>query len=697
MNTLRPPNEDANIAPFGHSAHLVLYGRELRTMSFIVQRRHRRIASATALSVVLAAFSAGVAAAAPASADQGTGSTLAGSSPSYATASADQGQLAGATQLSVRVFLAGQSPAGLAAYAKDVSDPTSPLYRHFLSASAARARFGASSQQVSAVKSWLTGAGFTITSTTQQWIDVKGPAADVPKAFDTSLHNYRTTDGTLHAPQQNVRIPAAVASAVAGVSGLTQATTHAVTMSTSTGKAPTTTSDPSCAAYYAQKKAPSTAPPVPAGYSDPSTLAQCSMYPAELRKAYGVTQTGLTGKGATIAIVNWYGSSTMEADADQYSINHGDKPFAPGQYSEVSTPSQWTNEDLCGFGDNSEEALDVEMAHGLAPSAKIVTVAANSCTDDDLLAAEAEIVDNHLADIVSNSWGESLYTTAGDEDPSVIAAYNQIFELGAVEGIAFDFSTGDCMNNDAFSVSTGLNCDPTVSRASVDWPTSSSWVTAVGGTALGLNKQGGYAFETAMGDNRSGVTAPGAASWAASAGTFGGGGGVSETEPQPWYQSGVVPKKLSTTLMDGTKTTPKRTIPDISLNGDLYFSSTLVGQTTDGVYSEAGYGGTSVSAPSWAGILADAQQAQGGPIGFANPAIYLRAPLATDVTGNPAQIGHSPIDSVIFEYPASSPNSGLFRLVQFNADEGLPATRGYDLATGVGSPNALFLSSFNRF
>jgi len=662
-------------------------------MSSAVQRRHRRIASATAISVVLAAFSAGVAAAGPASAAQGA-AALPGTSPSYATAAADQGQTAAATQLSIRVVLAGRDPSGLTAYAKDVSDPTNALYHHYLSAAAAKSAFGATSQQIAAVTSWLVGAGFTVTSTNDHWIDVKGPAADVPKAFATSLHNYKTTAGTLHAPQQNVRIPAAVASAVSGVTGLAQATTHAVTMSTTTGKAPVA-SDPSCSAYYGQKTAPSTVPAVPAGYSDPSTLAQCSFVPSELRQAYGVTQTGLTGKGATIAIVNWYGSSTMEADADQYSINHGDKPFAPGQYSEVSTPSQWTNEAACGYGDNSEEALDVEMAHGFAPSAKIVTVAANSCFDSDLLAAEAEIVDNHLADIVSNSWGESIFSTAGDLDPAVMAAYDQVFEMGATEGIAFDVSTGDCMNNDAYSVSMGLNCDPTVSRASVDWPTSSAWVTAVGGTALAINKKGNYAFETAMGDNRSGRTAAGATAWAAAAGTFGGGGGVSETEAQPWYQSWVVPKKLSTTLMDGTKTTPKRTIPDISLNGDLYFSSTLVGQTTGGVYSEAGYGGTSVSAPSWAGILADAQQADGGvPIGFANPAIYLRASLATDVTGNPRQIGNTPVDSVIFEYPSSSPYANQFRLVQYNADEGLPATRGYDLATGVGSPNALFLSSF---
>lgn len=663
-------------------------------MSSAVQRRHRRIASATAISVVLAAFSAGVAAASPANADQGA-TALPGSSPSYATAAADQGQTAAATQLSIRVFLAGRNQSGLAQYARDVSDPTNSLYRHFLSADAARQLFGPTSQQISGVTSWLNGAGFTVTSTTDHWIDVKGPAADVPKAFATSLHNYKTREGTLHAPQRNVRIPLAVANAVAGVSGLAQATTHAVTMSTPTGNKAPAPSDPSCSAFYGQKTAPGGLPPVPAGYSNPSTLAQCSFYPAELRKAYGVTQTGLTGKGATIAIVNWYGSTTMEADADQYSINHGDKPFAPGQYSEVSTPSQWTNESVCGFGDNSEEALDVEMAHGLAPNAKVVTVAANSCFDSDLIAAEAEIVDNHLADIVSNSWGESIYSTAGDLDPSIMAAYDQIFEQGATEGIAFDFSSGDCMNNDAYSVSTGLNCDPTVSRASIDWPTASAWVTSVGGTALALNKQGGYAFETAMGDNRTGRTAAGASAWAPAGGTFGGGGGVSETEPQPWYQTWAVPRKLATTLMDGSTTTPKRTIPDIALNGDLYFSSTLVGQTSGGVYSEGGFGGTSVSAPSWAGILADAQQAQGGaPVGFANPAIYFRAWLTNDVTGNPRQIGNTPIDSVIFEYPSSSPFSGQFRLVQYNADEGLPATRGYDLATGVGSPNALFLRSF---
>jgi subtilase family serine protease len=650
------------------------------------------------MTAVAAFVSAGVALAAPSNADSGS-ATLAGSTPAYATASADLGQTGTAAPLSVRVYLQGQDPAGLAAYARAVSDPSSASYKHFMSAQQVQSRFGATQAQIDAVSAWLKGAGLTVTSSNQHWVEVTGTVAAAQKAFGTALHNYATTEGTLRAPQADVKIPSGLSGVVLGVTGLSQSTTHAVTNHQTDGQTRQTGiahNDPSCSDYYGQKTAPSSAPAVPAGYTTPSTLAQCSMVPSQLRNAYGVTQTGLTGKGATIAIVNWYGSPTMEADANQYSVNHGDKPFAPGQYSEVNDPSQYVNQAQCGFGDYGEESLDVDMAHGFAPDAKVITVAANSCFDSDLIAAEAKIVDNHLADIVSNSWGEIMYSVNGDIDPASMKAYDQVFQEGAAEGIAFDFSSGDCMNQDAYSISKGLNCDPTASRAQVQWPTSSAWVTSVGGTALALNKSGGYGFEAPMGDTRSGRTAPGATAWTPAGETFGGGGGVSEAVSQPWYQSWTVPNKMSTTLMSGAKASqPMRTVPDISLNGDLYFASTLVGATTNGVYGEAGYGGTSVSAPSWAGIMADAQQAQWGvPVGFANPAIYARSFLATDVLQTPHQIAGSPVHSVVFQYPASSPAAGMYRLIQYGLDEGLPGARGYDEATGVGSPNAWFLRSF---
>jgi subtilase family serine protease len=652
------------------------------------------------MTAVAAFVTAGVALAAPSNADSGS-TTLAGSTPAYATASADLGQTGTAAQLTVRVYLSGQDAAGLQAFARSVSDPSSASYHQYLSAAQVQSRFGASQKQIDAVSAWLKGSGLNVTGTNTHWVDVTGSVADAQKAFGTALHNFKTSEGTLRAPKSDVKVPEALAGVISGVTGLSQATVHAVTNHTTdpaSKKGGVANNDPSCSDYYGQKPVPSSAPAVPAGYTKPATLAQCSVIPSELRQAYGVTGTGLTGKGATIAIVNWYGSPTMEADANQYAVNHGDKPFKAGQYSEVNDPSQYTNKDLCGFGDFGEESLDVDMAHGMAPDAKILTVAANSCFDSDLLAAEANIVDKHLADVVSNSWGEVQYSTNGDIDPAQQKAYNQVFMEGAAEGIAFDFSSGDCMNDDAYSVSTGLNCDPSASRAQVEWPTSSTWVTSVGGTALALNKQDGIAFEAPMGDTRSGRTAPGSASWTPAGQTFGGGGGVSETEAQPWYQSWTVPNKLSTTLMNGTKAAhPMRTTPDIALNGDLYFSSTLVGQTdpTTGVYGEAGFGGTSVSAPSWAGILADAQQAQWGiPVGFANPAIYARSFLTNDVVQNPKQIAGSPTHSVVFQYPASSPAAGQYRLIQYGLDEGLPAARGYDEATGVGSPNAWFLRSF---
>src|SRR5260221_270978 len=439
-------------------------------MSKAVQRQRTRLGAATTLSVAVALMAAGAAIAGPASADQGSTTTLPGTSPNYATASADLGQTAAGTKVTARVFLAGRDDAGLATYAKNVSDPMSAVYKQFLSAAQVQQRFGATPQQISAVTQWLRSSGLSVTSTTAHWIDVSGPAAAVQKAFATPLHDYKTATGTSYAPQHDAKIPNAVAGAVAGVSGLSQAASHAKTTSvraSATGDG-SAASNPNCSAYYGEKLPQAGLPPVPAGYENPTYLSPCSYVPSQLRGAYGVTKAGLTGKGATIAIVNWYASSTMLADANQYSTNHGDKPFAPGQYSAITDPSQWTALDQCGGGDTSEESLDVEMAHGLAPDSKVITVAANSCVDNDLLAAEAKIVDGHLADIVSNSWGESVFTTQGDLPPSVMQAYDKIFMQGAAEGIAFDFSSGDCMNNNAYSVATGLNCDPTVSRAQTD-------------------------------------------------------------------------------------------------------------------------------------------------------------------------------------------------------------------------------------
>ena len=171
----------------------------------------------------------------------------------------------------------------------------------------------------------------------------------------------------------------------------------------------------------------------------------------------------------------------------------------------------------------------------------------------------------------------------------------------------------------------------------MDYPTSSPYVTSVGGTSLAISKTNSYEWETSWGTLLDPLihTKNGGKKWQYTppgkypSGYDGSsGGGVSTEYQQPSYQAGVVPTSLATKLPNGTtSSTPMRVVPDVSALADPS-TGILVGQTTlqpNGktyAFSLSRIGGTSVSSPTFAGIEADAQQAVGGPLGFANPAIY---------------------------------------------------------------------------
>lgn len=660
------------------------------------------MAVVAAASLAMVSGSLMLAAPSQASSPAASAKTVAGSHPSWAKPSADAGAASSSAEFTGTVYLAGQDPRGLADYAKAVSDPHDARYGTYLTPAAFTARFGTTKAQIAAVRAWLSGAGLTVVGATEHAITVKGTNAAVTKAFGTSIHEYRVSGRTQHAPARDVVVPASVSSAVLGVTGLSsmgveRAEPDSAPVAGTIGKSAAKPADglptvSTCSDYWGQKQATG----APAGYRPVVPFDQCSFVPSQLRKAYGISGTGLTGKGVKVAIVDAYGSPTMLADANQYSRNHGDKPFAAGQYTEVMDPGQWTDQDVCGDW-GSEESLDVDMVHGLAPDADVVYVGANSCNDPDLLGALSTIVDKHLADVVTDSWGEVMHTTdQGDMDPAQIAAYEAVFEQGAAEGIGFNFSSGDCGDDSPAAASTGVNCQADTSRAQDQYPSSDPWVTSVGGTALGLaDKNGSYGFETDMGTLRSALSADGQ-SWTPFPGTFyfGGGGGTSEDFAQPWYQKVTVPGSLSHTLMTGAPSkTAQRVTPDVAMNGDLY-TSVLVGQTVDGVYSEGGYGGTSVASPEFAAVQADAIQAQHHAIGFANPEIYLRSALGgfRDVVDQQARSGKGPLSNVA---DFGVINGALaVRLVAFGQDTSLNAVRGYDNATGVGSPTAAYLRSF---
>jgi subtilase family serine protease len=607
--------------------------------------------------------------------------------------------------VNLRVYLAGQNPAGLAAYATAVSDPTSASYGDYLTPAQAQARFGATSAQIQAIKSWLTGAGLTVTGVTSGaggYVSVTGTVAEASKAFGVSFANYTDPTGqTARAPVSAATVPTSVSADVLAVSGLDTGKHQMKPGDTLPPPGPNYWVAPPTSYYYGQKIAYNEPPAE--GQHWPWTVAGYT--PQQIRGAYNVSNSGMTGAGQTVAIVDAYASPTMLSDANQFSRVTGNRGFRPGQYLQY-LPSTFTltAADECDAqGWYGEETVDVESVHDMAANANVHFVAASSCLDNDLFDADALIVTHHLASIVSNSFGEPY------DDATIQTAWDQLFEYGAIEGIGFLFSSGDSGYEDPTIEDPGIS-----DKLQVDYPTSSPWVTSVGGTSLAIGQENNWEWEIPWGTLLDPLAANGL-SWTYpppppyNADTYDGssGGGVSTAYTQPWYQRGVVPYGLATDVPEGSTTTPMRVVPDVSALADPS-TGMLVGQTTlqpNGTtyaFSLSRIGGTSVASPTFAGIEADAQQAARRDIGFANPAIYARFGTSAfhDVTEDPSgqyEVRNNYTDP----YTKTGPLVTYLRAMGIDGEDlpgdnaALPATTGYDDSTGVGSPD-WYIQSFFR-
>ncbi len=661
------------------------------------------MASATILSGLVVA---GSAVAAPGRA------AIPGTHPDWAVSRAGQQAPAVTTGgVNLRVYLAGQDPAGLAAYATAVSDPTSASYGDYLTPAQAQARFGATSAQIQAVESWLSGAGLTVTGVTSGaggYVSVTGTVAQASQAFGVSFANYTDPSGqTARAPVAAATTPSSVASDVLAVSGLDTGSHEMKPGDTLPPPGPNYWVAPPTSTYYGSKIAYSE--PTANGQHQPWTVGGYT--PQQIRGAYNVSDSGMTGRGQTVAIVDAYASPTMLPDANEFSRVTGNRPFRPGQYQQYlpSTFTLTSNSECGAQGWYGEETLDVESVHDMAPDANVHFVAAASCQDTDLAAADARIVNDGLASIVSNSFGEP-YDQAVTQ-----STWDQIFEYGAVEGIGFMFSSGDSGYEDPNVEDGGSD------QLQVDYPTSSPWVTSVGGTSLAIGRDNNWEWEIPWGTLLNPLSADGM-SWSLPfPPTYGpnptnwdydgsGGGGVSTAYTQPWYQRGVVPYRLATDVPEPTTTppTPMRVVPDVSALADPS-TGMLVGQTTlqpNGTtyaFSVSRIGGTSVASPTFAGIEADAQQAAGRDIGFANPAIYQRFGSSAfhDVTEFPS--GQFEVRNNYTDPDTKTgPLVTYLRAMGIDGQDlpgdnaALTATPGYDDATGVGSPNGYIQSFFGR-
>ena len=625
---------------------------------------------------------------------------IAGTHPAWATSSVHMSSMVPSGTVTANVYLAGQDKAGLAAYAAAVSTPGNALYGHYLSAAQVKARFGPSQAQISAVEGWLTSAGLSVTRVSPGiggYVQVSGSLQQAQATFGVTFGTFRGPDKQAdRAPEQLASAPAGVASDVVSISGLDTARHFMKPADTLPPPDQNYWITPQCSQFYGERIAGG----APKAYGKKQPFTNCGYTPRQIRGAYHVGQSGMTGQGQTVAIVDAYASPTMQSDANQYAKVTGDHPFRAGQYTQ-ELASDFTQTAACGAsGWYGEETLDVESVHGQAPDANVTYVGAASCTDSDLLAALALIVDNHLASIVSNSWGEPFDTA------TLVDTYDEVFQAGAAEGIGFFFSSGD-------SGYESPQQDSGSDTIQVDWPDSSPYVTSVGGTSLAIGPRSNYVFETSWGTLIDPLSADGK-SWSSTPpGIYpdgfdgAGGGGVSTFFNQPAYQQGVVPDSLALSLPNGANATqPMRVTPDVAALADAS-TGFLIGQTDrqpDGTtlaFSLSRIGGTSLACPTFAGIEADAQQAAGHALGFANPVIYQRYGTSAyhDVTDHPLGSGY--LAEVRSNYTDPFTKTGplvtFLRTLGINGEgaAALPAVQGYDDATGVGSPD-LYIQSFHH-
>jgi subtilase family serine protease len=367
--------------------------------------------------------------------------------------------------------------------------------------------------------------------------------------------------------------------------------------------------------------------------------------PQEIQNAYGlapILNAGYTGVGETIIIIVSFGSPTIAQDLQTFDADYGlpDPPSFTVLAPLGTVPFDPTNSDQVGWA--FETTLDVEWAHAMAPGANIVLLTSPVSETEgvqgmpEFLLLEQYALNRHLGKIISQSWGateNTLFTPAGQQ---VFEDFERFYQDATQQNVTVLASAGDVGSGNA-DISGTIYPFPTVI-----FPASSPLVTAVGGTSLYADTSGNYQSETV---------------WNNSIGA--GGGGVSQQFREPLYQK-LLPNSVQKALRN------QRGIPDVAYNADPNTAILVYAGFLPGAVGYYMIGGTSEGSPQWAGIIADANQLAGHPLGFLNLKLYSLVAL----------VGQSQ-----FFHDITIGNNG------FNGVFGYGATTGWDLASGWGTPN----------
>jgi subtilase family serine protease len=339
---------------------------------------------------------------------------------------------------------------------------------------------------------------------------------------------------------------------------------------------------------------------------------------------------GASGRGQTVVVAVAYGSPLLEADLAAFNAQFG-LPDADVTVVDEAQPSgaPASSDPQVLQSWALETSLDVEWVHALAPDARIVVAVAATDDGSDFYETEAEVLQQYPGAVLAQSFGADEAMLAAVA-PEALDAFDQLYAHAALAGGTIVSATGD------------------VGAAFISYPASSPFSLAVGGTMGnpypgGLWNRGRYGGEQAWSEQGLGAA----------------GGGVSSVYPVPLWQLGLT----------GSST---RALPDVSYNAAIDGGVIIAFGGRFGVI-----GGTSAAAPQWAAIVALAnelrEQNHRGRLGLVAPYLYLLARDRSTYRQDFHDITAGATDLVLPQFGVSIP--------------GFAATDGYDLATGLGTPD----------
>jgi uncharacterized protein (TIGR03437 family) len=530
------------------------------------------------------------------------------------------------TSLAIQLKSSASQQSDLTRLLAEQQDPSSPNYHRWLTPEQYADRFGLSSGDLDQIKAWLVQQNLKVTGVARarNWISFSGTVGQVEQAFQTQIHQFNV-NGQMHiANVADPSIPEALAVVVSGIRGLNDFRMRSLSKR--------------------RGAAPAAARPL---YTD--TMGDHYLSPDDFHTIYDMDpllNAGINGSGQSLVIAGQTQINVSDIESFRSMFN------LPANDPQIILVPDGGNPGI-SQSDLGEADLDIELSGAAAPNATVIFVYA-----EDVMTAVQYAIDQNYAPVLSTSYGNCEQETPRSE----ALMFQSWAEQGNAQGITWIGAAGDSGGADCLDGASTDDGGP-----AVDTPASVPQVTAMGGSEFNEgtgqywnptnNANGGsvlsYIPEMVWNDSTPGNPEAG-------------GGGASIYFPKPSWQTGA-----------GVPSDGVRDVPDLSLTASANHDGFLV--YTGG--SLQIYGGTSVAAPSFAGIatllnqylVSKGVQSTAG-LGNINPKLYSLAqsvPAAFhDITqGN---------NIVVVNCTARSRDctSGSW---------GFDAGPGYDQASGLGS------------